>query len=1375
MHVGTSEGLSQINVNSIIQDSRGFMWIGTRNGLNRYDGYQFINYRYDVNDNASLSNNMVNDIAEDKNGNIWLATQNGLNMFERKTGRFIRFMHDKKKPASLINNIVNRLKFDGDSLWVATQNGGFDCYDVNTHIFHHHMHSNNNPNSLSDNNVRTIFKDSQQNIWLGTGAGGLNLYNKNTNTFTKFLHHDPITRAVSGNNVICIFEDQGHYLWIGTQDDGLYLFDRKTKTFKQFKHDIKNPNSISGNTIYSLNDDEDGNLWIGTENGGLCILNKTSGIFCTYQHDEIDNNSINGNSVYAICRDKNYNMWVGAFGGGINLSKKTSSSFALYRHNSSPQSLSNNYVLDLAEDKNNNVWIGTDGGGLNMFDPKTKLFTSYKQQVEGKNGIAGNYVLAVKPDIEGKLWIGTWGDGLSIMNTKTHLFKNFKHDPSNPNSIGGNNVFYILKDSKKKIWLSTFNDGLDCYDPKTNTFKHYKFNVDDPGSISSNRIYSMLEDKKGRLWIGTSDGGLDLFDRATDKFEHFAHDEKTSSISNNSVTDIFEDNKGRLWLSTLSGLDLFDLASKHFTIFSKKDGLPSDIIYGVLADNFGKLWISSNGGLSKFDTGRWIFTNYTEEDGLQGDEFKPNSAIKDHNGNLYFGGINGFNEFSPGQILKPAPFSPLVITSFQVFNKPLSIAKGPGDPSPLKNELSDTKELTLSYKQSVFSFDFSSLDYASPESKQYAYFLKGFDNEWNYIGAHHSASYTNLPPGSYLVLLKYRNSQGLWSPVTSALRVTIVPPFWLTWWFETLAILAFIGLIYALFKYRTHSIENQKINLELQVKERTECMARLTIEERASRELAEKARAEAEKAREEAESANKAKSIFLATMSHEIRTPMNGVIGMASLLANTPLSAEQNEYTEIIKSSGDALLTVINDILDFSKIESGNMELEASDFDIRNCVESVLDLFVEKASHLNLDLIYQVDPDVPDHIIADPMRLRQVLINLIGNAMKFTSEGEIVVGVSIGLTKNDEFELSFTVRDTGIGIPQDKLSSLFKAFSQVDSSTTRKYGGTGLGLVISEKLINLMGGVINVKSEPGVGTIFSFFIKTKIGQPPAVPYYTITNEGLEGKQILVVDDNTTNRLIMETQLKQWKYQPKVAKSGASALAILAETKIDLVISDLKMPEMDGIALTKKIKANYPGIPVILLSSVDNQQIKNERDLFDAVLIKPAKHHLLYKHIVEQLKNDHHVPQNMQSEKNQFSKELAIQYPLNILIAEDNIVNQKVASHILKKMGYTPVIANNGLEALQAAQEGQYDLILMDIQMPEMDGLEATQLIRKELAAQPYIIAMTANAMTEDRECCLKAGMDDYLSKPMKVQELVSLLEKYGKKVKVPNNLAELVN
>ena len=515
-------------------------------------------------------------------------------------------------------------------------------------------------------------------------------------------------------------------------------------------------------------------------------------------------------------------------------------------------------------------------------------------------------------------------------------------------------------------------------------------------------------------------------------------------------------------------------------------------------------------------------------------------------------------------------------------------------------------------------------------------------------------------------------------------------------------------LIYLIFIIRLRAIKKQKAILERQVAERTIRLAKMTNDERLLRE-------DAEKAREEAEKANKAKSTFLATMSHEIRTPMNGVMGMATLLANTPLNNEQREYTETIKSCGDTLLKVINDILDLSKIESGNMELDEQDFDLRDCIEAVLDVFAEKASRSGLDLVYQVEHNVPSQIIADSFRLRQVLINLVGNAIKFTKKGEVFICVKLNKSEDERLDLLFEVRDTGIGIPPNKIDRLFKAFSQVDSSTTRKYGGTGLGLVISEKLVSLMGGQIVVKSKIGAGTTFSFNILARPGIKAQRNYVHLNTSEIQNRHILVVDDNRTNRNILEEQLRQWQFIPLMAASGEEALDALAKNHgIDLVISDMNMPEFDGIALARKIREKSV-VPIILLTSMGNQQSRKNSHLFDVALTKPIKHQMLYRHIIEQLKLNSETQNDVQLVKTPFSEEFAKVHPMSILIAEDNVINQKLAKYILEKLGYKPDMVYNGHEAVSAIADKRYDLVLMDVQMPEMDGLEATRLHSAEYA------------------------------------------------------------
>ncbi len=1337
--ITTNEGLSQNHVSAILKDKYGFMWFATENGLDKYDGYQFISFRHDKNKPETISSNYILDIVEDDNGILWIGTTRGLNKFNRAKETFTRYL------SSQTNVFVNDIFIDSKKrMWLGTAEG-LCLFNPQNGSVKWFLHSENNANSLVSNYIFEITEDNFGELWIAT-HNGLSRFNPRTHNFINYKHDPGNPKSIAGNRIKAVYKDIRGNIWAGTQGRGISLYNRNDNSFTNYSHDPNNSNSIGYNDILSFVEGNDGRLWVGTENGGISIFDYKTNLFTTFKNEVSDLNSLSNNSVYSLYKDNTGNIWAGTWSGGVNFLPRFGSKFNLYRQIPNvPNSLSNNIILSITGDQKGNLWIGTDGGGLNYFDRKTKKFTHYRHDPKNKNSINSDYVLSVVATDNYMLALGYHRGGFDLFDLRTGLFTHHMPDENNPNSIAASSVNFVIQDHEGNFWLATWSGGLNLYNSKTKKFTRYKHDTNDPNSICSNFITAVYEDKDRNIWVGTVNG-FDLFDKKNNRFIHYKNDPKNKhSLSNNYVDAIYEDEKGNLWVGTNEGLNYFDKKTGIFTAYTEKDGLGSSIIKSILPDQKGNLWVGTYKGLSKLNIKAKTSRNYHIADGLQGSEFKAKACYQAPDGEMFFGGVDGLNSFYPDSVKDNHIIPPVYLTNLQIFNKTVQI-DSPN--SPLKVSINETKEIVLSHKQSVFTIEFAALNYITPSNNQYAYRLEGFDEDWNYVGNKRTATYTNLDAGTYFFRVKASNNDGIWNEKGVTLKIIITPPIWATWWFKLLVFVFVTGSALLIYLYRTRRINAQKHELERLVVERTEKLARKT---------------------EEAEQANRAKSIFLATMSHEIRTPMNGVIGMASLLAHTPLNNEQKMYTDVIRSSGENLLGIINDILDFSKIESGKMELELQPFDLRNCIEEVLETFAVRAAEMNLDLVYCILHDVPQIIVGDSLRLRQILINLVGNAIKFTLQGEIFIKVSVLDQKVDgQLQLNFDVSDTGIGIKEEQLEKLFQSFSQVDSSTTRKYGGTGLGLAICEKLVALMGGSIHVMSEYGKGSTFSFNILTSPAHDMFKDGYLTDIQVLAGKNVLIVDDNTTARDSLQYELEAWNVHSIQSHTPQEALEIFSDPSIsiDVVLIDLHLPEMNGILLARELQKINKFTPLILLSTIKDKVNDQDAALFRSVLHKPIKLQLLRKCLIEALLNTKTLPAvNNRTDllQSHFSKS----FPLNILVAEDNPVNQMLIVTILKKLGYAPKVANNGIQALEMAVENSLDIILMDVQMPEMDGLEATRLIRSSAKVQPKIIAMTANVTPQEKGDCIECGMNDFISKPIKLEELINKLQEWAPKTEKP--------
>lgn len=1360
-------GLSQNTINCLYKDHYGFMWFGTQDGLNKYDGYKVTVYKHNIHNPQSLPANHITTICEDKEGNLWVGTRTeGLSRYDRSRDVFLNFKNSASNSSISNNSITIAYKDKRSNLWIGTAKG-LNLFEKKSGKFKRYTSVTKDNATISDNTITAIFEDDEQRLWIGT-SNGLNLLDRTTGKFTRYVDK---AKNNGGNFINSICEDDNHQLWLGTYQGLKWLHINKgTFSYYPVEEDAYSADGV--NPVFTIQKTKGNKFWLGT-NTTLQMFDAGTKKLVPINKKTVEDNMMPNDGIYAMLEDAGI-LWIGTTSQGVLKYDKNLSLFPSFKTSLTHIPSAKNIVRGIAEDKAGNLYLATDAG-MDYYNRNNGTYRSYLHSKINKNSLLSNYTTAVLVSKKtGMVWVGTYSSGLDCFDPKS---QGFKHYTANAKQLSSNYIYTLLEDSKGNIWIGT-DAGLNVID-QAGKVAVYLNTRGGKGKIEEDVIQALLEDKQGKIWIGNYTTGINVFNPVSKSFTHLTT--QNSKLNSDVISSLFEDEAGNMWVGTMEGgLNFYDTKLKKFTAFyTEQNGLINNTINYITQDKKGFLWLTTNQGIVRFDPVKKTFRNFCINNGLKTLEFNIQSGIRLHNGELAFGSINGFNIINPLQLNFNYHQPAVVLTDFELFNKSVVDYS---NISPLKQTLLTTKSVTLNHDQAKFSIAFAALDYTLPSQNKYAYQLQGFDEEWR-TGSQRKATYTNLDPGKYIFKVRGSNNDGVWSKNTISLAIIIKPPFWMTWWFRVLGIMLVLAGIYLVYYLRVRYLKRQKDELQKQVEERTyalqlannelqvqteelqeqseelqeqseELISKTSALEHMNKELT-RQKAQEEQARQEADKANKAKSTFLATMSHEIRTPMNGVLGMASLLAETKLDGEQREYTDAILTSGESLLNVINDVLDFSKIESGHMQLDPHDFELRKCIEDVLELFSSTTFQSGIDLMCHIDNNVPIFINADSFRLKQVLANLVSNAIKFTSKGEIVITVTASVYDTHQLKLNFTVKDTGIGIPEDKISKLFKPFNQLDSSVTRKYGGTGLGLVISERLVGLLGGTITVKSKIGIGSTFSFDIKCKKSSA-RVQEPTGNTVVFENKKVLIIDDNSTNLLILDTQLSKLKMQVFEAYSGQRALAILQEVKdIDVIITDMQMPDMDGVEASRKIKSIYPDIPIILLSSIGNETQREHPGLFEYVLTKPIRQQTLYNTIEVVLQK----PQDTDSvnHKNVLSADFAIKYPLRLLVAEDNLLNQKLILRVLGKLGYQPHLANDGQEVLNKLKEQTFDVILMDVQMPNLDGLQATKLIRQTYGDKPLILALTANAMNDDKEACLKAGMNGYLSKPLKLKLLVEAL------------------
>lgn len=1286
-----TQGLSHNEVNCLLRDEKGFLWIGTMSGLNRYDGYKFKIFRHDVADTSSINDDFVEKILEGPGHTLWVSTRNGFNIYDPLTEKFDRnpqnFLNSIHVPGgNITGNIMDIRKDLSGNYWFLTSLSGIYKYNAAAKKTDRFFHQPRDTSSLYAGNIAAFTLDNTGDFWIIYKDGMLE---KMDGRNFRIIYRNQTIKDYFPNDVLDyrLYVDKQNDLWIYSSNGAKGIFYLNTST-RSMGHLGKGAGKARLNTdiVNGVIQDGKNRIWIATDHGGINLLDKKNFSVQYLLNREDDDNSLSQNSINTIYKDKDDIIWIGTYKKGISYHHTDIMKFPLYRPRLlEAKKLGYDDVNRFVEDAKGNLWIGTNGGGLLYFNRQNGHYTQYLHDSSDRHSLTNDVIVSLWVDREQKLWIGTYYGGLDCFDGKT--FRHYRHDDKDTSSLADDRVWEIFEDSQRRLWIGTFANGLDLLQRNTGRFVHFKPFA--PNSVRSTYITGLTEDSKGNLWIATA-YGVNVLEKETGRFLYYTHDDThpSTTLSNNNTYSVREDTRGLIWIGTREGLDVFDPVTGQFKTFRIRDGLPDNTVMELQTDDSDNLWVSTPNGLSNvlvtMDSSRRIscrFRNYDASDGLQGKEFNENAALKTRNGEMIFGGANGFNIFNPRQIQYNHKNQALILTDLQVFNKSVGIGERPEGHVILSQALSSTKGITLHYNENVFSIEFASLNFSNPEKVRYAYRLEGFNQQWLMTNEKtRVATFTNLDPGDYVFKVRTAGENGGWNPEELSLNIKILPPFW-----KTPLAYVFYGLLLA----------------GLLV------LARRMIVQRARmRFVIEQERKEAQRLHD----LDNMKIRFFTNVSHEFRTPLSLILTpMDKIIRDTDNPARKSQF-QLIHRNARRLLNMVNQLLDFRKLEEQELKLNLSKGDIIKFIRELSFSFADMAEKKKIDFSFHTS--IPALITCfDQDKLERIVFNLLSNAFKFThDEGRISVEVHLLPATGPEEQglLQLVIKDTGIGIEKDNQEKIFERFFQDAVPGSMVNQGSGIGLAITREFVKLHQGSIHVESSPGQGSSFtvllpvpspesteqtplleafpssgtpdsptfkhptpgalgsdppfldtplhdasiSTFPVQEIASPDAyasgytpgdnnenTPGYTggkapgnadgntpstrntpgNTDENTPGAPgakkpvVLLVEDNEELRFYLKDNLREF-FTIIEASNGREGWQRTLGTHPDLVVSDVSMPEMDGIALCRKIKTDKRTsfVPVILLTALigEEQQLKGLETGANDYMTKPFNFEIL---------------------------------------------------------------------------------------------------------------------------------------------------------------------